>query len=203
MTNHSTPLKLTKSLEPRPLRADARRNRARLLEAAEAAFTTSGTDASLDDIARQAGVGIGTLYRHFPTRDDLVEALIHSGMQEIIELGDELLDSDDPFDALQTWLRALVQHAATFRGLAESLVEARCGKSPLTAACHQQEAAGAALLDRAQQLGYVRSDATVDDILDLVSAIAWVTDRGPRGDAGRLLTLALDGLRSGGGQGHL
>jgi AcrR family transcriptional regulator len=186
----------TPTTEPRPLRADAQRNRARLLDAAQTAFAARGIDASLDEIARQAGVGIGTLYRHFPTRDDLVEALIHNRVGELVELSERLLDADDPFDALRTWLQAVVRHAASYRGLAASLVAANCGDdSRLTTACHAQEAAGAALFDRAQERGAVRADATVHDMLDLVSAIVWVTEQGPRHDSDRLLTLALDGLR--------
>jgi AcrR family transcriptional regulator len=182
--------------EQRPLRADALRNRARLLDAADEAFSERGTEASLDDIARRAGVGIGTLYRHFPTRNDLVDALIHTRNQQLDELSDELLRADDPLDALRQWFVALLRYSATYRGLATSMVEATCSDNgPLATACQVQAAIGTALLVRAQELGSVRSDVTADEALDLVSAIALVADRGQRTNSERLLTLALDGLR--------
>jgi len=180
----------------RPLRADAQRNRARLLGAADEAFTARGTEASLDDIARRAGVGIGTLYRHFPTREDLVDALLRSHNERLVGLGAELLDADDPLDALHTWFRALLHHSATYHGLATSLVEATCGKAgSLATACQEQTAAGAALLARAQQHGLVRADVTADEVIDLVSAITLVAERGQRTNGDRLLDLALDSLR--------
>lgn len=179
---------------PRPLRADARRNRARLLEAAAAAFAARGTHASLDDIARSAGVGPGTLYRHFPTREDLIEALIHSGVEELLALSEELLDAEDPLAALRTWLQALVRHASAYRGLAESLEHAKGGQGRLAAACHAQQAAAAALFTRAHQHGRVHPDATLEDVLDLVSGIARVAQHHPAGHGEHLLTLVLDGL---------
>jgi AcrR family transcriptional regulator len=182
--------------EDRPLRADAVRNRARLLEAADEAFTSRGTEASLDDIARSAGVGIGTLYRHFPTRDDLVEALIRSHSQRLLAQAADLLEADDPFDALRTWFRAMLHYSATYKGLATSFVEATSAdRGRLANACQEQSAAGAALLARAQQHGVVRSDVTSDEAIDLVSAVSLVAERAPRTNGDRLLDLALDGLR--------
>jgi AcrR family transcriptional regulator len=182
--------------EPRPLRADALRNRARLLEVADEAFSADGTEASLDDIARRAGLGIGTLYRHFPTREDLVEELIRSHSQRLLARVDELLGADDPFEALRTWSRELLHHSATYKGLATSFVEATCAdRGRLAGACREQTAAGAALLARAQQLGHVRSDVTADEVLDLVSAITLVAEHGQRTNGDRLLDLALAGLR--------
>ena len=186
----------------RPLRADARRNRARLLAEAERAFAERGVDAPLEDVARRAGVGIGTLYRHFPTRDALVEALIAAGVDELAALSDGLSGAADPFEALHEWLRALVRHVAAYRGLAESLVAAGCGAGdgPLADTCRRTEAAGAALFDRARRLGAVRPDATVADVLDLASSAAWIaTGRGDPAQGDRLLALALDGFRPGAG----
>jgi AcrR family transcriptional regulator len=182
--------------DPRPLRADAQRNRARLLEAADEAFSARGTEASLDEIARRAGVGIGTLYRHFPSRQDLVESLIHSANERLLALSDELIEADDPLEALHTWFQSLLRHAATYRGLATSLVEATCGDGGrLATQCQVQQAIGSALLARAQRLGAVRADVTADEVLDLVSAISLVAERGQRTNGERLLALALDGLR--------
>lgn len=183
----------------RPLRADARRNRARLLEAAGAAFAEHGTAASLEDVARRAGVGIGTLYRHFPSRDDLIEAVIHDEVDEIVASGAALVGADDPVDALRTWLRAIVAHAARFRGLAASLAAAADGTGCLADACNRKAATAAALLERARQAGALRADAAVDDVLDLVSALAWVAEQGRRDDVDRLLDIVLDGLRPPGG----
>jgi len=184
--------------EPRPLRADARRNRARLLDEARVAFGERGTEASLDEIARRAGVGIGTLYRHFPTRDDLVESLISGEVQRLGTLSASLAEADDPFDALRTWLQALVRHACAFRGLAESLVTAAGGEGRLAMACHDTESAGQVLFERAQRSGHVRPDASTQDVVDLACSIAWITERSERdlGEGDRLLDLALDGLRA-------
>jgi AcrR family transcriptional regulator len=193
MSTTTTPAGTT---EQRPLRADAQRNRARLLDAADEAFSERGTEASLDDIARSAGVGIGTLYRHFPTRHDLVEALIHTRNQQLDQLSDELLRADDPFDALHQWFLALLRYSATYRGLATSMIEATCSDTgPLATTCQVKAAIGTALLLRAQELGSLRADVTADEALDLVSAIALVTERGQRTNSERLLALALDGLR--------
>ena len=179
----------------RPLRADARRNRARLLDAATAAFAEAGTDASLEEVARRAGLGIGTLYRHFPARDDLVEAVIHDSVDDLVAEADRLLAADDPFVALRTWLQGLVSHIARYRGLATSMVAAACGEGRLTDACHRQEAAASALVERARAAGALRPDVRVDEVLDLVSAVAWVAEGGRPHDEGRLLDLVLDGLR--------
>jgi AcrR family transcriptional regulator len=195
---------LTPATPDRPLRADARRNRARLLAEAERAFAERGVDAPLEDVARRAGVGIGTLYRHFPTRDALVEALIAAGVDDLAALSDELSTAAEPFEALHEWLRALVRHVAAYRGLAESLVAAGCGAGdgPLADTCRRTEAAGAALFDRARRLGAVRPDATVADVLDLASSAAWIaTGRGDPAQGDRLLALALDGFRPEAGAG--
>jgi len=106
----------------RPLRADAQRNRRRVLDAARAAFGRHGVTASLDDIARAAGVGPGTLYRHFPTRDRLVRAVIDDGLIGIRDMGVALLAEPDPAHALEAWLNAYVEQGSMFKGLAETLV---------------------------------------------------------------------------------
>src|SRR5205807_1158600 len=103
------------------MRADAARNRARLVEAAIAAFTEHGADASLDDIARSAGVGPGTLYRHFPTRQALQEAAYLNGFHVLCDRAYELVDTVSPEEALTTWMRALAAYLATKRGLSATL----------------------------------------------------------------------------------
>jgi AcrR family transcriptional regulator len=178
-------------------RADARRNRAALLTAAERAFAERGTSASLEDIAARAGVGIGTLYRHFPNRDALIESLIHDRALELIWLGEKLAGAEDPFEALTGWLRASIRHAMSFQGLAASLVDATCQDpaGPLADICHRQEAIAGALLKRAQDAGQVRPDVTADDVVDLASSVAWVAERRGRRSPGHILDVGLDGLR--------
>jgi AcrR family transcriptional regulator len=114
-------VRVTPRTGARPLRADAARNRQLLLDAARHAFDRHGVSASLDDIARAAGVGPGTLYRHFPTRDQLVLAVIDEGLTDIHRLGSALLDEDDPMGALRRWLDAYVEQAGMFDGLARTL----------------------------------------------------------------------------------
>jgi AcrR family transcriptional regulator len=179
----------------RPMRADAARNRQLLLAAARDAFDRHGVSASLDDIARAAGVGPGTLYRHFPTRDQLVLAVIDEGLIDIHRLGVVLLDEDDPLGALRRWLDAYVEQAGMFDGLARTLTRRRADDEWST--CQLARGAGGALVARAAAAGLVRDDIDIADVLDLAAAIAWVGER-PERDAGqrnRLLRVVIDGLR--------
>ena len=132
-----------------PLRADARRNRQRLLDVAHEAFMETGVTASMDDIARRAGVGSGTLYRHFPTRDALILALVADDLERLAALADELR-SRDPSNGLESWLAELVEHNRTYRGLAESIIASTGKPTPLGAACDRLHNAGAALVRDAQ-----------------------------------------------------
>lgn len=186
--------------DSRPLRADAQRNRAALLEAAEQAFGERGTAASLEEIAQLAGVGIGTLYRHFPTREALVETLLHDRALDLINYGEELAASvDDVTGAIEQWLDASVRHGMAYRGLAESMVEAAsCGDAdrPLSHVCTQQQQVVTALLERAQAEGQVRPDVTPDDIADLAAAIAWVAERRGYESPLHLIEIALEGIRA-------
>jgi AcrR family transcriptional regulator len=182
---------------PPPRRADARRNRERLLAVARDAFAEHGADASLDDIARRAGVGSGTLYRHFPTRQALLEAVYRDLVDALCAQADELLASPSPGEALATWLRAVVAYATTKRGL-WPLMTALGNRPEVLASCHgAMRTAGMALLTRAQQAGAVRADIEVSDLLKLVSAIAVTMERAPGspGQTERLLALVMDGLR--------
>jgi AcrR family transcriptional regulator len=183
----------------RPMRADARRNYERLLSAALAAFAEHGADdASLEEIARRAGVGIGTLYRHFPTRQALLEAVYRDQVEALRARADELRESDSPADALAAWLRALVAFSSTKHSLTTSLLETLGKDSDLLSAC-SMVICGAAdtLLTRAQQAGVVRADADPMDLIRLVHAVNLATQRGPTdpGQTDRLLGLILDGLR--------
>lgn len=187
----------------RPRRADARRNYGQLVEQARLAFAKYGVDASLDEIARQAGVASGTLYRHFPTRLDLIEAVLAGQIAELADLGRGLLAADDEFGALSTWLRATVMHALTYRGLSAAMMNSALDRgNGLASAWHAELfEVGAALLARARQSGAVTPDADDADVLKMVGAIAWAAQDSPDSpaQADRLLALLMDGLRNPGG----
>jgi AcrR family transcriptional regulator len=179
-------------------RADARRNYELLLTHARNAFAEHGTEASLRDVARRAGVGIGTLYRHFPTRDALLEAVLRDGFDRLRERADTLTAASlAPRDALLEWLRELATGSSTYRGLPESVLAAlRDKSSPLHAACSAMRTAGSRLLDRAQRSGAVRTGITVDEMLALAAGIAWASEQSvDRSDTlSRLLSIAMFGL---------
>jgi AcrR family transcriptional regulator len=177
----------------RPKRADARRNHDALVAAARAAFTENGTSAPLEDIAERAGVGIGTLYRHFPTRQALLEAVY---VDEVEAMGQAALDLSElpPWDALSQWLQQFAGFAATKRALAEALLEAAPDSDVLVACRAAITDAGEALVERAQRAGVVRTDTNFLDVVRMVSGIAMVPAADPE-QTERLLGLALDGLR--------
>jgi AcrR family transcriptional regulator len=188
------------SRDERPMRADARRNYERLVEQAKLAFAEFGEDASLDEIARRAGVASGTLYRHFPTRLDLIEVVLAGQIAELVDLGRGLLTAADEFDALTTWLRAALRHGLTYRGLSATVLNSALdGHDDLGSAWHAElfEVA-AALLARARQAGAITADADDADVLKMVSAIAVAAQDNPA-HADRLLTLFLNSLRDGDG----
>lgn len=166
------------------MRADARRNYERLVEQARLAFAEFGVDASLDEIARRAGVASGTLYRHFPTRLSLIEVVLAGQIASLVERGRGSLAASDPFDALATWLRAALTHGRTYRGLAAAVLN-----EGLDSAWHAE------LLEVAAELvGRSGVAADAGDVLKMVSAIAWAA-QDDAAQADRLLTLFLNGLR--------
>jgi AcrR family transcriptional regulator len=175
-------------------RADARRNYDRLLSEADAAFRERGIDASLESIARRAGVAIGTLYGHFPNRRALVGALLRERNETLFELGDALLARPAP-DALATWVRAATEHAATYSGLASLLAGGLDDEaSELHASCLRMADLGERLIAQARDSGTVRADATGADLTALTTAAAWLREHMSREDADRLITLTLNGL---------
>jgi AcrR family transcriptional regulator len=184
----------------RPRRADARRNYEQLVEQARSAFAEFGVDASLDEIARRAGVASGTLYRHFPTRLDLVEAVLAEQIGELVDLGRGLLTAGDPLDAVTAWLRATVMHALTYRGLAAAVMNSALDRdNDLVSAWHAELLeVGVALLGRARQSGAIIADADDGDVLKMIGAIAWAAQDSPdrSAQADRLLALLLHGLRA-------
>jgi len=188
---------LSTEAKSRPLRADAARNRQALLTAARSAFERGGVQASLDDIAHAAGVGAGTLYRHFPTRDRLVLAVIEDGLDELQRLGTALLAESDAVAALREWLAAYIEQGSLFDGLARTLVVTPTPDDDSHAACVRSRAAGAALIAKAARAGGLRDDIRPDDVLDLAAGIAWVGQQSVRDDGqrDRLVALVIDGLR--------
>jgi AcrR family transcriptional regulator len=190
----------TAQTPPRPMRADARRNYERLLAEARTAFTEHGTDASLEDIARRAGVGIGTLYRHFPNRTALMGAVFQGEMCALLAHSRELAKAPRPCHALVDWLRAIVHHASTYRGLAQALMACSADESSeLSRGCRLPlREAGSTLLARAQQAGSVRSDVVIADLMQLTNAIALAVEQSPDDPelADRLLALTFTGLKA-------
>ncbi|HWE88936.1 MAG TPA: helix-turn-helix domain-containing protein [Pseudonocardiaceae bacterium] len=186
----------------RPRRADARRNYEQLLAQARIAFAEFGVDASLDEIARRAGVASGTLYRHFATRLDLIEAVLAEQIAELVDLGRGLLMVEDEFAALATWLCAALRHGLTYRGLAAAVLNSALDRgNDLGSTWHAEMfEVGAALLARARQSGVIVADADAADVLKMVGAIAWAAQDAPdsSAQADRLLALLMNGLRHGG-----
>lgn len=176
------------------LRADARRNHERLLAAARDAFAEQGPDAPLDGIAQRAGLGSGTLYRHFPTREDLMRAVYWGEIEGLCARGRELASSSAPGDALATWVQLLADMADR-RGLAAALYQ-RFGSDPpspfLQAAKKAMETTASTLLERAQEAGAIRPDVRASELLKLTHGVARMSD-GPA-ETHRLLSLLLEGL---------
>lgn len=175
----------------RPLRADARRNRAKLIAAARDTFSADGVDASLEEIARRAHVGIGTLYRHFPTRKDLFQSVYLDEVDKLCRAAEEQPGDRAPFEALADWLRAFVAYFATKRALAEAL---NYDSALFAGGRDKIHGIGGPLLRRAQEAGTARGDVSFDDVIRLVGGISavQVADEEQRE---RLIRLAIDGLR--------
>ncbi|WP_062430369.1 TetR/AcrR family transcriptional regulator [Herbidospora daliensis] len=175
----------------RPHRADARRNFDALLKAAREAFAENGANASLEDIARRAGVGIGTLYRNFPTRQDLFDTVYVGEVEELCRAADDVADLP-PWDALATWLGRFVAYIATKRALSEALNR----ESEMFRSCREAiYAAGEPLFARARSAGELRPDVSFDDLVRMIGGIvgAGYVDGEQRE---RVLGFALDGVRA-------
>jgi AcrR family transcriptional regulator len=182
------------SLRPRPKRADARRNYDKVLAAARDAFAERGSSTSLEEIARRADVGIGTLYRHFPNRQALLEAVY---VDEVEDLCHTAADLDDlpPWDALVGWLHRFVAYMATKQALAAELMDYVDRDASLFQSCRTLLfAAGEPLLARAQQAHAVRGDTDLSEIIQMVGGIAKIQTT-EAGQMDHILDIALDGLR--------
>ena len=182
---------------PRKLRADSVRNRERLIAAAKAAFTEAGSDVALEEIARRAGVGIGTLYRHFPARDAVVEAVYRREVEQLGEAATRLLATMAPGDALHAWMRVFVDYIATKKVIAAALGSIVEGAAELYASSGKRiNDALAQLVERASAAGEIRSDV---DPTDLRRALVGFTygNASPswQASAMRLIDLLMDGLR--------
>src|ERR1700688_627902 len=178
-------------------RADAVRNRERVLEAAKAVFSAGGPEASLEAVAKRAGVGIGTLYRHFPTREALFEAVYRREVQQLTELAEQLKSEAEPVDALRRWLRSNVEFIATKNGMMAALALAVQSSSELTAFSFDRltKAVGA-LLDRAIAAGEIRADISPEDLLRALVGMCYLHDQpGWEKSVVRLLDVFVDGLR--------
>jgi AcrR family transcriptional regulator len=181
----------------RPLRADAQRNRNRLLDVAVRAFSEDGPDVTLDAIAKEAGVGIGTLYRHFPTRETLVEAAYRNELARLCDAASELLESAASDVALRAWMDRFVDCMTTKRGMAEALrAVIASGGNPFAQSRDRLLAAITTLLAAGARAGAIRSDTAAGDVLASLSGVSLVVgEAGQREQAGRLLDLIMDGLR--------
>ncbi|MFE0171649.1 TetR/AcrR family transcriptional regulator [Streptomyces sp. NPDC059002] len=188
---------MTTAQERQP-RADARRNRERIVAAAREAFAEHGPDASLNDIARRAGVGPGTLYRHFPTRPALLTAVLKDRIDTLCGRADELRTTHSPDEALAEWLRAFLAHARAHQGLGGAvMLEELSSPDTLGFDCHQRlQDTAHHLLTHAQHSGTTRPDLTSPDLLQLVLGIALSTTRDTTDPAqpDRLLGLVLDAV---------
>ena len=179
----------------RPMRADARRNYDRLVEAARQVFADQGAGASMDAVAKQAGVGVGTLYRHFPKRIDLVEAVYRDDVDVLVGSAERGLTEVDRWAALEAWLHAYIDYGRSKRTFLNELHEAfeknpdlkPASRDRIWAACNQ-------VLARAQEAGLARSDIDGEDLMQLVSPMCMNSTLSPE-QGERLLAMVLDGLR--------
>jgi AcrR family transcriptional regulator len=185
------------TIETRPLRVDARRNYDRLLAEAAEAFAARGVDVPLEEIARRADVGIGTLYRHFPTRDALIEAVYRREVEVLCDAADELLADYPAGESLELWLQRFVEYVAAKRGMAAALKSVVGADSELFAESHRRISdAINRLVAAGVDAGVIRGDVEPFDLLRAVSGICLATDREDwRDHAKRLVSLLMDGMR--------
>jgi len=182
------------TLITRPKRADARRNYEKVLSAAREAFAEGGESTALEEIARRAGVGIGTLYRHFPNRQALLEALYADEVEEVCRSAAEL-ENAEPWDALSRWFERLIGYIATKQAFASELLKyvGRDAELFRTSRAALFEAGGP-LLQRAQEAGVVRRDVDIADVIQMVIGISKIPAADPR-QTEHMVRIALDGLR--------
>ena len=173
-------MKESPATDEAPLRADAARNRERILAAAEEVFLERGADASLDDVAKRAKVGIGTLYRRFPTREALLAALSDERLLSLAAASRAADPAPEPTASIRAFVRALVMHASHYHGLAASLGAVLKSGTP---GCKAGSDEGLRLLQRAQEAGAIREDLSLDDLLCMVTAISLAVEQSHSGKA--------------------
>ena len=185
------------AMEKRKPRADAIRNRERVLEAAKAVFSQGGPEASLETVARRAGVGIGTLYRHFPTREALYEAVYRHEVEQLVELAGHLEAETAPVEALRRWLQAGVEFMATKKGMAAALAMAAQGSPDLVAySLDRLTKVVGQLLQRAAAAGEIRVNIGPEDLFRTLVGMCYAHDRpGWQVNVLRLVDVFIDGLR--------
>jgi AcrR family transcriptional regulator len=181
---------------PKPLRVDAARNRARVLTAAEAVFTEQGTAASTEEVARRAGVGIGTVFRHFPTKESLLEAVLVGLLGRLAEEADALTAADDAGAAFFAFFAHVVAQAATKNTISEALAEAGVDAKDTAGHVGQElKKALTRLLDRAQRAGVVRGDVGLSEVMALLAGTSRAAESGDGGVRAKVLAIVFDGLR--------
>jgi AcrR family transcriptional regulator len=181
--------------DERPLRADARRNRERILQAARAACAQHGAAVQIDDVARSAGVGVGTVYRHFPTKDALIEALVAEKIRVTTENLREALEIDDPWEAFAAGVRRNAEVMAADAALRDALIRLGPAARASEAAYAEVNEVAARLIARAQEAGALRPDVTADDVGALLGGLC-ASMAHPELDWRRHLEVLLDGLRA-------
>jgi len=192
------PAKPARAAKPgRKPRADSVRNRERVLKAAKAVFAVGGPTGSLEAVARQAGVGVGTLYRHFPTRQTLFEAVYRHEVEQLVELAEQFGTDLPPLEALRRWMHANVEFVATKKGMSAALAVAVHASSDLTA--YSMDRLGrvlGTLLRRAVEAGVVRGDISAEDILRTIVGLCYTHDKpGWQSNVLRLVDVFVDGMR--------
>src|SRR4051794_26922441 len=188
----------TRTPSERPLRADAERNRQRLLDAARELFAERGLDVTLDDIAERAGVGVGTAYRRFADKDELIDALFEQQLGKIIEVADAAAAHEDPWEGLVFWMTSIIELQVADRGLKAVMTSSARGKERVAAARGEIGPRIGPLVPRAQEAGKLRADVEISDIPMLVFMIVSGSEYARTVDPEiwrRYLAIVLDGLR--------
>lgn len=196
-------VKIAAEKREKPMRPDAQRSRESILQAAKAVFAASGVDAPVRAIAQQAGVGLGTLYRHFPQRADLIAAVFRREIDACADDAAVMAKTHPPFEALAHWMRRYAAYIATKRGLAKALHSGDPAYDALPAHFDQRlRPALRGLLDTAVQAGTVRSDVEADELLSAVASLGMSAYASDLGRVERMVALLVDGLRYGAGADH-
>jgi AcrR family transcriptional regulator len=179
-------------------RADALRNRDRLLEAARTTFSAGGPEAGLEAVARTAGVGIGTLYRHFQTREALFEAVYRNEVQQLADLAKQLKKEERPIEALRQWTHSIVKFVASKKGMSTALALAAAKDSdPVSYSADRLTGGVGSLLEQAIAADEIRSDVGPKDLLRAIAGMCYAHDQPPwQNNALRLMDIFIDGLRS-------